>query len=284
MGSATIKLFLVYGDPKSLRTAEISNWSGKAIAAPRTELDKLLARDELKNAGIYILTGADPITGQPMAYLGEAEVLADRVRQHRGKDFWVSAFIFITKDENLTKGHIKYLEGRLLKDAIKIGRYKLNNIQSSGAKLPESDREDMEVFLEKVHQLLPVLGSELLSPIAGPPTSSVAAENLFCKINTLVARGRRTASGFVVFKGSQAALKDRPQAAKYAPWAVRRRAQLIEDRVLARSGNALIFTKDFEFTSPSAAAGVIRGGTAPGPIKWKNKDGRTLKEIEESIA
>ncbi|MEX6867259.1 DUF4357 domain-containing protein [Pseudomonas aeruginosa] len=32
--------------------------------------------------------------------------------------------------------------------------------------------------------------------------------------------------------------------------------------------------------SPSAAAGVIRGGTAPGPISWKNQAGRTLKEIE----
>ncbi|MCO3478872.1 DUF4357 domain-containing protein [Pseudomonas aeruginosa] len=38
--------------------------------------------------------------------------------------------------------------------------------------------------------------------------------------------------------------------------------------------------KDVEFSSPSAAAGVIRGGTAPGPISWKNQAGRTLKEIE----
>jgi len=41
------------------------------------------------------------------------------------------------------------------------------NGQSSGAKLPESDREDMEVFLEKIYQLLPVLGVELLVVVAG---------------------------------------------------------------------------------------------------------------------
>ena len=52
MSSATIKLFLPRGDAKSLRTAEISNWSGKAIAAPRTELDELLAREELEKAGV----------------------------------------------------------------------------------------------------------------------------------------------------------------------------------------------------------------------------------------
>ena len=62
MTSATIKLFIPRGDAKSLRTAEISNWTGKAVAAPRTELDELLAREEVNRAGIYILTGSDPVT------------------------------------------------------------------------------------------------------------------------------------------------------------------------------------------------------------------------------
>ena len=61
MASATIKLFLPRGDAKSLRTAEISNWTGKAVAAPRTELDELLAREELDKAGVYILLGSDPL-------------------------------------------------------------------------------------------------------------------------------------------------------------------------------------------------------------------------------
>ncbi len=39
MPSATIKLFLVRGDAKRLRTAELSNWTGKAVAGPRSELD-----------------------------------------------------------------------------------------------------------------------------------------------------------------------------------------------------------------------------------------------------
>jgi hypothetical protein len=76
MTSATIKLFLPRGDAKSLRTAEISNWTGKAIAAPRTELDELLLREELKKAGVYILTGADLLSGSPRAYIGEAEIIS----------------------------------------------------------------------------------------------------------------------------------------------------------------------------------------------------------------
>src|SRR5260370_27366770 len=82
MTSATIKLFLPRGDAKSLRTAEISNWTGKAIAAPRTELDELLQREELAKAGIYILTGADPKTGFPRVSIGEAEGIRDPLQQH----------------------------------------------------------------------------------------------------------------------------------------------------------------------------------------------------------
>ena len=78
MTSATIKLFLPRGDAKSLRTAEISNWTGKAVAAPRTELDELLAREELDKAGVYILIGSDPLTSAPRAYIGEAEIIRDR--------------------------------------------------------------------------------------------------------------------------------------------------------------------------------------------------------------
>lgn len=33
--------------------------------APRTELDALLAREELEKAGIYLLTGSDVRTGDP---------------------------------------------------------------------------------------------------------------------------------------------------------------------------------------------------------------------------
>lgn len=46
MASATIKIFLPHGDPKRLRTAELSNWTGKAVAGPRIEFDSILARDE----------------------------------------------------------------------------------------------------------------------------------------------------------------------------------------------------------------------------------------------
>ena len=44
----------------------------------------------------------------------------------------------------------------------------------------------------------------------------------------------------------------------------------------------LLFTQDIEFSSPSAAAAVIHGGHANGLTAWKNKDGKTLKDLESA--
>jgi len=117
MPTATIKLFLVHGEPKRLRTAELSNWTGKAIAGPRSELDGVLAREEAAKPGVYFLSGIDSESGKPAVYVGEAESIRDRLRGHLDKDFWNHVVFFVSKDENLTKAHIRYLEGRLIEQA-----------------------------------------------------------------------------------------------------------------------------------------------------------------------
>lgn len=282
MTSATIKLFLPHGDARRLRVGEVSNWTGKALAAPRTELEDLLARDELQSSGVYFLLGVDPDTGGNLAYIGEAEVIRDRLRQHKTKDFWTSVVAFVSKDENLTKAHVRYLENRLLQEAKAIGRYALGNTNSSNPKLPESDREDMEVYLARIRQVLPVLGSDLLSPIAGffEPTNS--QPQLICKMKNAVALGRRTEAGFVIFAKSTAVLAVRPSAENQYPNTIALRHRLIQEKVLQEKEGLYVFAKDVEFTSPSAAAAVVHGGSANGLTAWKDKNGRSLKELEET--
>jgi Domain of unknown function (DUF4357) len=279
MPSATIKLFLVHGDAKRLRTAELSNWTGKAVAGPRSELDGVLARDEAAKSGVYFLSGIDSESGKPAVYVGEAESIRDRLRGHLDKDFWNHVLFFISKDENLTKAHIRYLEGRLIEQAKSAGRALVMNGQSSGAKLPESDREDIEIFLERIHQLMPVLGADALLPIGSMPAGNAEKEILVCEIKGLKATGHLTPTGIVVLKGSQAVLKERASAQQY-PYTIASRRRLIEDGTLVEDGAHLKFIRDAEFSSPSAAATVVHGGSANGLLAWKNKDGRTLKELE----
>jgi hypothetical protein len=282
MTSATIKLFLPHGDAKRLRVGEVSNWTGKALAAPRIELDDLLLRDEAGSAGIYFLFGTDPESGDALAYIGEAEVIRDRLKQHKVKDFWNAVVVFVSKDENLTKAHIRYLENGLLQEAKQIGRYRLENANSSNPKLPESDREDMEVFLSRIRQVLPVLGSDLLTPISGSLKTAKPQKELMCKNKGAVARGRRTEGGFVVYKDSTAVVAERPSAETQHAFVVARRKKLVQSGTLVEKDGFFVFTKDAEFDSPSAAAAVIHGGGANGLTAWKDASGKTLKELEGS--
>ncbi|MCX6353449.1 MAG: GIY-YIG nuclease family protein [Candidatus Aureabacteria bacterium] len=281
METATIRIFLAHGDPKRLRTAELSNWTGKAVAGPRSEFEDVLAREESERSGVYLLTGTDPESGNPAIYIGEAENIRSRIKSHVEKDFWNQAIYFVSKDENLTKSHIRYLEGRLIEHARAAGRAVVTNGQSSGAKLPESDREDMEVFLEKINQLLPVLGVDLLVPAAGGAFGPVAKAVLVCEIKSHKARGYRIPNGFLVLKGSEAVAHERASSEKW-PWPCKMRQALKAEGSLIAEGDRLVFAKDVEFASPSAAAAVVHGGHANGLTAWKTTDGKTLKELESA--
>ncbi len=279
MPTATLKIFLAFGDPKRLRTAELSNWTGKAVAGPRSEFEKILEREESLNLGVYFLTGIDPDTNKSAIYIGEAESIRDRIKSHLSKDFWNNIAFFITKDENLTKAHIRYIEGRLIEIAKSADRSVIMNSQGSGAKLPESDREDMEVFLEKMQQVLPVLGIEAFVQAASKVESEAEKEMLTCKIKNVVASGYLTPNGMVVLATSEAVLEERGSAKKW-PSVMAQRNKLIEEGGLVQEGDKYVFVKDTEFSSPSSAAAVIHGGSANGLIAWANANGKSLKDLQ----
>lgn len=281
MPTATLKVFLAFGDPKRLRTAELSNWTGKAVSGPRSEFDKILAREESLSSGVYFLTGTDPETNKSAIYIGEAECVRDRVKSHLSKDFWNNITFFITKDENLTKAHIKYIEGRLIATAQVAGRSVVMNSQGSGARLPESDREDMEVFLEKMQQVLPVLGVEAFVKIASKEQVEKQEDIISCNIKGLAAKGYLTPNGIVVLKGSQAVLLERESAKKW-PSVMVQRNKLIEEGSLVQNNGAYVFVKDIEFSSPSSAAATIHGGSANGLTAWVNSRGVQLKDLQSA--
>jgi hypothetical protein len=277
--TATLKTFLAFGDPKRLRTAELSNWTGKAVAGPRSEFEKVLEREETLNPGVYFLTGIDPDTNKSAIYIGEAESIGDRIKSHLSKDFWNNVAFFITKDENLTKAHIRYIEGRLIEIAKSADRSVVMNSQGRGAKLPESDREDMEIFLEKMQQVLPVLGIEAFVQAASKVESEAEKEMLTCKIKNVVASGYLTPNGIVVLATSEAVLEERGSAKKW-PSVMVQRNKLIEEGGLVQEGDKYVFVKDTEFSSPSSAAAVIHGGSANGLTAWVNANGKSLKDLQ----
>ena len=138
----------------------------------------------------------------------------------------------------------------------------------------------MDVYLENVRRLLPILGTDLLTPLKKGATTPHDANQLFCEIKGMKAIGLRTPNGFVVLRGSAAVQAERPSAATRHPGYLALRKALIEEGALLPSGDHFAFSRDVEFASPSAAAAVVHGGGANGLLAWRDAGGRTLKEIE----
>lgn len=161
MSGKQIKLFLVNGTPGGLTTAEITNWTGHVLSASRSDLVDLVKRDEAQRTGAYILLGDDEAAvGNTWCYIGEADIVADRLRYHqRDKDFWDRVVVITSKDANLTKAHGRYLESRLIALATHAGRVTLeNNTAPTAPALPEADASDMDYFVSQLQIVLPVPG------------------------------------------------------------------------------------------------------------------------------
>lgn len=289
-----IRVYLVDGAPGGLLTAEIMNWTGHVVAAPRSDVASLLTRDEVRRTGVYLLLGDDPNSLSPSGkavYVGEGDDIAVRLRQHArpeeagGKDFWDRVVVLTSKDANVTKAHARYLEARLISAATGAKRATVvNSTAPPPIHLPEADISDMEYYLSQVHIVLPVLGITEFRPTRAAGATDVSsdaertvAERTSPTFRFEVPRHGITASAqeidgeFTVLEGSTAR----------ADWAGTHRhpgyqqqhAALLGDGTLRVDGHGLAtFTQDVVFSSPSAAAAVVAGRSANGRTSWIDSD------------
>jgi len=276
----TIKLFLIDGEPNGRMTCELSNWTGKAYKIPRIQIKESYDRIELKNPGIYLLFGKNE-DGKNIVYIGEAESIIDRLKQHVSqKEFWNEVILFISKDENLNKAHIKYLESRLYEIATELDRYILEN-SSTPAKssISESDVAEMEEFLENIKLLTNSLGHKVFEKLIDSSVNRQNKKELFTINAARGAKGKGipSANGFVVFKDSEIA---KSTVASMQQSLINIRQKLIDQNIIIEKNTNLLFAKDYEFTSPSTAAAIIMGRNANGLVEWKLSDGKTLKDFE----
>lgn len=272
----SVRVFIPSGQPEALRIVEKSNWTGKGLVFPRAQFAEIRSREELTRAGVYILWGESDTGRLPRVYVGEGDGVLPRLDQHgRNKDFWTHAAVFTSKDQNLNKAHVQYIESRLMALAAEAKRAELDN--GNVPQLPalsEADAADAESFLADLLLCLPVMGVSFFDKpkIAGPQT-----RELFLRNKGIEARGVETAEGFVVLAGSKAA---REEVASCHAYLVELRRSLVTEGVLANDGEGYRVTQDYAFNSPSMAAGVLLGRAANGRIEWKDANGRTLKSIQ----
>lgn len=265
-----ITLFLIDGSVDGVIVCELFNWTGKGYKIPRNLLKNVAEREDLKKAGVYFLVGHNELD-QPTVYIGEAEEVYKRITQHQDKDFWSEALAFVSKDENLNKAHIKYLEYTLHKDATDAARFELfNGNTPNKPAISEAERAVMLEFGEHLRVMVGTLGYKIFEPLTKKRTEK---QDAYCiaAARGADARGFQTNEGFVVLKGSRIAESEVPST----PETVKaKRAALIADKQI----ESFVLTKDILFSSPSLAAAVVMGRSANGLVEWKLKGGSTLKD------
>jgi len=276
-----ITLFLIDGIPQGRQSCELSNWTGKALRIPKIMIKESIDRKELLNPGVYMLFGKS--IEQPdkdMVYIGESEVLYERLKQHVStKEFWNEAVVVFSKDENLNKAHIKYLEYRMYELAKKSKRYIVDNSQEpTRSSISEADKAEMEEFLENIQLLINTMGykvfNELISEI------EVSQSNIFHikSARGAEAKGQPTQEGFVVFKNSIMTSETVPSMPQ---WIENIRTQLITEEIVKKDENEnYIFVINYLFNSASSAAATVMGRSANGLKEWKSNSGVSLGESE----
>lgn len=273
----SIRIFLADGVADGVWVVEKSNWTGKALMAPRTRYSGLRARRDLDGPGVYVLVGPTESGLLPSrVYIGETDDLPGRLDSHnKDKDFWNRAIVFTSKDENLNKAHIRYLEARLIALASAARRAELDNGNAGSLPpLSEADTAEAEAFLAEMLLIYPVLGVQVFQKAEQQPSSSV---RLHLIGKDTKAEGTETPDGFVVHAGSVARAAAVPSIHTYA---TQLRTALADKGLFVEDGKHLRLTEDYVFASPSTAAMVMLGRTANGRVEWKTAEGQTLKELQ----
>jgi hypothetical protein len=274
----SVRLYLADGKATGILTAEIMNWTGHVLAAPRTRFEGAFARPELKRTGVYLLIGTDDEGSDlPKVYVGEGDEIGKRLYSHnKEKDFWERFVAVTSKDMNLTKAHARYLEGRLLtllKDAKKA---KIENKDMPQFDLlPEADIADMEAFLEEIQLVLPVIGVEMFRKPT-PKLSSIKLELEATNTNArfelvkskagILAKAREDAGDFIVEEGSVGALRE---ATSFHQRMKSIRADALKTgQIVALNERNFRVEQDISFNSPSGASVFLFGTSRNGRTDW----------------
>ena len=275
----TIQIFLPDGSPRSIKIAEITNRTISAVFIPRNKLNQANHRNEIQNVGTYFLFGKNEEHSLQQVYIGESEDCLKRLRDHnRNKDFWTHAVVMVSKTGALTKTHVKYLEHLAVKKAQESIRFYTENDKIPTAPfVTESMKADLLDSFETIQVLLETLGYPLFDTVEEEPTSQ--KESFKLEGRGIKAKGELVEDGFIVYKGSEAKLDTVPSCHDYL---INLRNQLMKDGILISTGKILSFNKNYVFSSPSTAGGVVLGRSTNGWTKWKSKDGKTLDEIKRN--
>lgn len=266
----TITTYLIDGDPKGTQYSFISNKICQMFVIPRSNLEYLNEQEKLHKPAFYILIGEDEAT-KPQAYIGETENFKERIKDHDyKKTFWQKALVFVSKDEDMTKADVQYLEYKAIAEAKKANTFILNENKQvpKAPNLPEHQQDAMDEFFEDIKFLASFIGCNIFEFFQPKEDHLFYAKGRGCD-----AKGLYNSSGFTILKGSIIV----NNCTHSFQWK-EKREKMIKEYAIDDNG-ILKMLSDKTFSSPSTAAMFCLGRAANGWIEWKDKEGNTLDSV-----
>lgn len=288
-------MFLMDGEVTGKIKCTLSNWTGVIYKIPRIQLADLKSRDEMKQSGIYFLFGRDEDKQKNITYIGQAtnrkngEGVLLRVQEHTRDshaDYFNDVIILTTQNNSFGPTEISYLENKFTQLAKESGRYIVKNgNEPNPGNVTEEKQSELDEVVENVLMIVGTLGYRVFIPMTTKVDQQARNEveqYLYLKRKMkksdqiIESKCERTTEGFVVLEGSQVEMIDSPAI----PTSLKElRKELIKANVI-KGG---ILQEKQLFSSPSYAAAFVLGMNTNGRMDWKDKDGKTLKELEEMV-
>ena len=293
--SKNINMFLMDGEVTGKIKCTLSNWTGVIYKIPRIQLADLKLRDEMKQSGIYFLFGRDEEKQKDITYIGQAttrkngEGVLLRVQDHTRDshaDYFNDVIILTTQNNSFGPTEISYLENKFTQLAKESGRFIVKNSNDPNpGNVTEEKESELDEIVENTLMIVGTLGYRVFVPMTkksekdlpDDQSSYLYLKRKSKKSNKVIeARCERTSEGFVVLEGSQIEVID----SNVIPASLQKlRKELIDTNVIK---DGILQEKQL-FSSPSYAAAFVIGMNTNGRMDWKDKDGKTLKELEEML-
>lgn len=190
----TISFLLEDGTLKGVMCIEDSNWNaGELYSAPRESVNQLISSEACNKYGVYLLLSED------MVYVGQSRDLSFRIKQHlSGKDWWERVIVLTTKDDNLNRSDIDYLESVLIDKAYENSKLDCDNKKKGNIqKVTKFRKVELDQYLEEAFFILALIGVAVFDKsekglkkkakllISTPPQMDYVITDIQCKSDAI---------------------------------------------------------------------------------------------------
>ena len=265
-----IQTFLTDGTLEGIRIIDPEG-DIEAYVIPRLKLAEAKSEPKLTQPALYILLNAE----DNRAYIGESENFLARATQHvGGKDWWSLAVAIVSKNNDLEKGDVKYLE------SLAAERARGGSVTIENSTIPP--RNNIRRF--KVHQLDKIVDdTQLVLTSLGYDVFSSSEQNQqetvwYCRSKKSDARALFKGDQFIVLAGSRIDTGYTDRWAEVYPSAFEFRETILTTKADEADGVATL-AENIAFRSPNTAGGFVVGHNVNAWMVWKNAAGQTMDEV-----